>query len=375
MSRSSTAGIIISKFGESLLPLRKQRQQPISNPDLPAGSVTVTGVCYSDAGPNLNPNPNPLTSSSSSSTYPPLPPTRATRTPNEVAPFEEPTEPTPLATAIINAAAARPPRQPQSSRPVLKKLISTWSTDEYPQYPPVPRSATSSNFSYPSYTYDDTASFDSHQSRHIPARFTSSIMDIYRQPGLPAPPPLPPRRVDSIGSTSTTNDFLPQVPSSASAALRMLARSTYHRDRSSERTGSGSSFYTEQGSTASTEAESRNDYSLGKTSFPRFSGPSRRTSTGQYGTPHPPSISSSSRFSVVTTHSDSSIPQLESFTPTFGMKKLPSLPAASVRSFDEFSFPSPPSTPLPGSVYSEDAYDSDGITIPDLHTQQPQLAL
>jgi hypothetical protein len=352
MSRASTPGIIISKFGESLF--GKRQQQPIANTH--ALASTVTGVCYSDA--STSPNPKPCYDV----------PTR--RTPNEVAPFEEPVEPSPIAAAVFNAAAAPPSsRQPRPSRPVLNRLVGSWSTDEYST---APRSATSSNFSYP-YTYDDTASFDSYRSRRTPARSATPLMDFYRQPGLPAPlrpPPPPPSRVHSTGS-SIINDFpLPTVSASASAALRMVARSPQDSDHFSDRTGtrsSGSSFYAGQYSGTSTETESRNDYSVSKTPFPHFTNASHRASTGPYGTPHSPALSSPSRFSAVMTHSASSVPQLESFTPTFGMKKLPSLPTASIRSFDEPSLPSPPSTPLPGSVYSGDAYDSDGMTIPDPH--------
>lgn len=353
MSRASSAGIIISKFGESLLGKRQQR--PIANANAPAG--TVTGVCYSDASPS----PNQKTCYDVTSPY-----TRTRRTPNEVAPFEEPVEPSPIAAAVFNATAGpSSSRQPPPSRPVLKRLVGGWSTDEYS---PAPRSATPSTFSY----YDDTASFDSYRSRRTPARSSSPVMDFYRQPGLSAPL-RPPPRVHSTGSSFTNEFSLPPVSTSASAALRMVARSPQDSDRFSDRTGmrsSGSSFYTEQYSGASTETESRSDYSASKTPFPRSINYSYRASTGRYGTPHSPALSSPSRFSVATTHSPPPVPQLESFTPTFGMKKLPPLPAASIRSFDEFSLPSPPSTPLPGSVYSE-AYDSDGMTIPDPHIRQP----
>ena len=352
MSRSSTstAGIIISKFGETLRGKRQQR--PITN-NANAASSTVTGVCYS----NASPHPNPSVDSPYSSTR---------RTPNEVAPFEEPPEPSPLAATVFSTASSSS-RQPRPRGPVLKRLISGWSTDEYS---PARGSVTSSNFSFP-YTHNDTASFDSYQSRAA-ARSASPMVDIYRQPGLSAPLH-PPRRVDSIDS-SVTNDFALPLPMSASAALRMVARSPQDGDRFSDRTGmrsSGSSFYAGPYSSASTETESRNDYPANKTLSPRFNGPSHRASTGQYGTPHSSGLSFLSRFSVATTHSASSAPQLESFTPTFGMKKLPPLPAASMHSLDESSFMSPPSTRLPGSVYPDDAYDSDGMTIPDPHTRQP----
>jgi len=361
MSRASTPGIIISKFGESLL--GKRQQQPIANANAPACTVTgtVTGVCYSDASPSPNPK----------SYYDVTSPYSTRRTPNEVAPFEEPVEPSPIAAAVFNAVASSSSgRQARPSRPALTRLVGSWSTDEYP---PVPKSATSSTFSYP-YTYDDTASFDSHRSRRSIARSTTPIMDFYRQSGLSAPLRPPPPWIHSTSSSITNDCPLPTVSTSASAALRMVARSPQDSDRFSDRTGmrsSGSSFYAGQYSGTSTDTESRNDYSVSKTPFPRFINPSHRASTGQYGTPHSPALSSPSRFSITTTHSASSVPQLESFTPTFGMKKLPSLPAASIHSFDERSLPSPPSTPLPGSLYSEDAYDSDGVTIPGLHTRQP----
>ncbi len=219
MSRSSTstAGIIISKFGETLRGRRQQR--PITN-NANAAPSTVTGVCYS----NASPHPNPSVDSPYSSTR---------RTPNEVAPFEEPTEPSPLAAAVFNAAtASSSSRQPRPTKgPVLKRLVRGWSTDEYS---PATRSVTSSNFSF-LYTYDDTASFDSYQSRRAPARSNSPMVDIYRQPGLSAPLH-PPRRVDSIGN-SITNDFaLPPVPMSASAALHMVGRSPLDGDRFSDRT-------------------------------------------------------------------------------------------------------------------------------------------
>jgi hypothetical protein len=90
MSRTSTAGIIISKFGESLV---GKRQRPTANP--PVG--VVTGVCYSDASPSPNP-------SRQACNYDVTSPYPLARTPNEVAPFEEPTEPSPLAAAVFNTA-------------------------------------------------------------------------------------------------------------------------------------------------------------------------------------------------------------------------------------------------------------------------------
>ena len=345
MSRSSTPGIIISKFGDAFLGKRQQRPiSIINNANANAPASTVTGVCYSDASPR----PYGLDS--------PYLPTR--RTPNEVAPFEEPPEPSPLAATAFSApssssslSSSRQPRQP-----VLRRLVGGWSADGYS---PAPRTASSSSFSFP-YYYDDAASFHSYQSRGTPARSTSPIMNFYRQSGCSAPPHQPPRRVDSIGSI-ITNDF-PPVSMSASAALRMVARSPQDGDCFSDRTGirsSGSSFYTGQHSGASTDTEGRNDYWGSKTAFPRFNDPSHHASTGRYSTPNPPALASLSRFSVATTHTASSVSQLESFTPTFGMKKLPSLPAASIHSFDESSFTSTPSTPLSSSVFSEDAYDSD----------------
>jgi len=385
MSRASTAGIIISKFGGPLSFLGK-RQRPVANTDADRPPpAAVTGVCYSDAAPNQTPNPKSgfdvdvTPTSPYSPAPPPPPPPPPTRTPNEVAPFEEPSEPSPLAAAVLHAhahAAAASPH-PQSSRPLLKRLFGggggARSADE-DEYPTPPKSATSATFSlfYP-YTNDDAASFVSNQSRRAPvpapvpvpdpSRSASPIFELYqRQPA------------DTLRPTLRPAFPLSPIPSSATAALRMISRSTYDRDRYSDRTGnysSGSSFYSEQYqySPASTSTESRNDYSARKATFPHFNAPSHRASTGgQYATSHSPST-----FSVVTTHSESSVPQLESFTPTFGIKKLPSLPAASLRSFDEFSLPSPPSTPLPGSVYSEDGYDSDGMTIADPHTRRPQL--
>lgn len=349
MSRSSTstAGIIISKFGDTLRGGRQQRPITYSANAAPS---TVTGVCYSDASPH----PNPTVDYPYASTR---------RTPNEVAPFEEPAEPSPLAAAVFNTASSSS-RQPRPRGPVLKRLVGGWSNDEYS---PATRSVTSSNFSFP-YAYDDAASFDSRQSRRAPSRSASPMVDFYRPPGWSAPLH-PPRRVDSIDS-SITNDFvLPPVPMSASAALRMVARSPLDGDRFSDRTGmrsSGSSFYAGPHSSASTETESRNDYPANKTLPPPFNDPSHRASTGRYGIPHSSRLSFLSRFSVATTNS-ASAPQL----PTFRMKKLPPLPVASIHSFDESSFTSPPSTLLPGSVYSEDAYDGDGLTIPNPHTRQP----
>ena len=349
MSRSSTPGIIISKFGEALLGKRQQRPVSIINDANANASVsTVTGVCYSDASPRLYRVDSPYL------------PTR--RTPNEVAPFEEPAEPSPLAATVSNMATASSSslssRQPQPQRAVPNRLVGGWSADDYS---PAPRPATSSDFSFP-YTYDDAASFHSYQSRRTPARSTSPIMNFYRQSGLFAPRHQPPQRVDSIGSSITNDLPFPPVPMSASAALRMVARSPHDGDYFSDRPGtgsSGSSFYTGQHSGVSTDTESRNDYWTSTTAFPRFNDSSHRASTGRYSTPHSPPLASLSHFSVATTHSASSVPQLESFTPTFGMKKLPSLPAASIHSFDESSFMSSPSTPLSGSVYSEDPYDSD----------------
>jgi hypothetical protein len=136
----------------------------------------VTGVCYSDASPN----PRPPSRQNVTSPYP------SARTPNEVAPFEEPMELSPLAAAVFNAATASSSRQPRqglsskSSHLMLKKLIGGRSTDDYPH---PPRSATSGNFSYP-YTHDDAASFDSHQSRHTLGRPTSAMMEYSRQPGV-----------------------------------------------------------------------------------------------------------------------------------------------------------------------------------------------
>lgn len=352
MSRASTAGIIISKFGESLV---GKRQQPTANP--PVGAVT--GVCYSDAS-----SPSPKTPTRQPCNYDVTSPYLFARTPNEVAPFEEPSEPSPLATGVLNSATvSSEPRRAESSmsmRPVLKRLIGGRSTNEYP---PAPRSATSSTFSYPP-SYDDASSFDSRQYYHTLAHPTSAMKEYSRQPGVIIPLRPPPPRVDSPVS-SVTNSFPPPVIStSASAALRMIARPTYDGDWSSDRTGvrsSGSSFYAGQYSSASTETESRNDYSAGKTPFSHPSTPSRRASTGRYGTPSQYGPSPS-MLSVATAHSEASVPQFESFTPTFGVRKLPSLPAASLRSFDEFSLPSPPNTPLPGSTYSEDAYDTDSLT-------------
>ena len=345
MSRSSTPGIIISKFGSALL---GKRQRPVSITNANARASTVTGVCYSDASPRLHGVDSPYL------------PTR--RTPNEVAPFEEPVEPPPLTATAFRVATASSSSSSSSSSsrqprwPVLKSLVGGWSADDYS---PDPRTATSSNISFP-YTYDDAASFHSYQSRRTPARSASPIMNFYRHSGLPAPLHQPLQRVDSIGSSITNDLPFPPVPMSASAALRMVARSPQDGDCFSNRTGthsSGSSFYAGHHSGASTDTESRNDYWASKTAFPRFNDPSHCASTGRYSTPHSPALASLSRFSVATTHSASSVPQLESFTPTFGMKKLPSLPAASIHSFDKSSITSPPS--ISGSVYSEDAYDSD----------------
>jgi len=368
MSRTSTAGIIISKFGGSLV---GKRQRPTAiNP--PVG--VVTGVCYSDVSPNPKSPSKQACHYDVTSPYLQLP-----RTPNEVAPFEEPAEPSPLAAAVFNsnagsASSSRQRRRAESSRskrPVLKRLIGGWSTDGYP---PAPRSATPSTSFYP-FSYDDTASFDSRQSHHTPAHPTSPMIEYYRQPDVPIPLRPPPRRMDSPGSRITNGFPLPAIPTSPSAALRMIARPTYDGDWSSDQTGvrsSGSSYYAERYSSASTETESRKDYSsASKTPFPRLSAPSHRASTGQYGTPRPYGPSSPSMLSVATAHSEASVPQFESFTPTFGVRKLPSLPAASVRSFGEFSLPSPPSTPLPTSPYSEDAYDSDSMTTAD--PTSPQL--
>jgi len=358
MSQSSTAGIIISRFGESLV---GKRRRPTANPS----PGVMTGVCFSDASPSSRPPSRQACNYDVTSYYP--------RTPNEVAPFEEPAEPSFLASAVLNAAASSS-RQPQraessmSKRPVLKRLIGGWSANEYP---PTPRSATSSIFSYP-YAYDDTASLNSYQSHHPPARSTSPMMELYRRPSVPTPLSPPLQRVDSTWSSIATG-FTPPIPS-ASAALRMITRSD--GDRFSDRTGvrsSGSSFYGEQYSSASTEAESRNGYSASKTSFLRLSGRPHRASTGRYGTPGSYATPSASVVSVATAHTEASVPQFESFTPTFGVKKLPSLPAASLRSFDEFSLPSPPSTPLAGGMYSESAYDSGSISTADPHTRLPQL--
>lgn len=349
MSRTSAAGIIISKFGESLV---GKRQRPTAN--LPIG--VVKGACYSDASPSPKPPRRQACNYDVTSPYP------LARIPNEVAPFEEPAEPSPLAAAVFNTASSasssrQPPRaeSSMSMRPVLKRLIGGRSTDEYPQ------SATFSTFTYPS-SYDDASSFDSRQSHHTPAHPTFPMKEYYRQPGVPIPLRPPPRRVDSPGGSITDGFSLPVISTSASAALRMIARSAYNGDWFSDQTGvhsSGSSFYAEQYSSASTETENRNDYSAGRTPFPHLSAPSRRASTGP---PGPYGASSPSMLTVATAHSEASLLQFESFTPTFGVRKLPSLPAASVGSFDDFSLPSPPSTPLPGSTYSEDAYDSDSLT-------------
>lgn len=365
MSRTSTAGIIISKFGESLL--GKSQRLATSPPD-----GIVTGVCYSDA------SPSPKTPSRQACSYDVTSPYPPTRTPNEVAPFEEPAEPSPLAAVVFNASAAasssRPPQQAgssKSSRPMLKRLIRAWSTDDYP---PTPRSATPSISSYP-YSYDDTASFDSYQPHRTPTHSTPPQMEYNGQPATPLR--APPRRVDFTGGRITNDFSLPPIPTSASVALNMVARPPYDGDRFSDQTGvrsSGSSYYAGRYSSASTEIESRDDYAASRTPFPRLNVSSRRASTGRDRTPGsyaPPYVST---LSVSTTHSDTSIPQLESFTPTFGVKKLPSLPAVSVRSFDEFSLPSPPRTPLPGSIYSGDAYDSDRMTIADQHTREPEMA-